>query len=317
MFENKKVLVAGGRTGFIGTNVAMELLRRGATTYVHSKKSSKPSNFPAGTKNVYELVEDFSESVTLPEGLDYVFHCAAHTSGAKEMVTNPVAQITENLFMNTRLMDAAAKNGVKKFIFISSSAVYPDKEVPITEDMAFEDDPPPSYFGPAWMKRYAEKLAEFYYKRYQMKILIIRPSNVYGPYSGFDLEHSHVLPALIRKFVEKQDPIEVWGTPDVLRDFIYADDFVRGLLLAFEKGEDFDVFNICTGSQVTIGESVKLISELTDYQGSYGFNVSKPMTVGKRVIDGSKAERLLNFRSEIPFREGLRRTIEWYRSTLK
>jgi GDP-L-fucose synthase len=315
MIEKSRVFVAGGRTGFIGTNIAKALLERDATVYVHSLDGNKPSYFKRGIPNCVEMTGDLSASVTLPPDIDYVFHCAAHTSGAHEMVTNPVAQILPNLFMNTLLLDAAARNKVKKFVFISSSAVYPDMDRPMSEELAFIDDPPENYFGPAWMKRYAEKLAEFYYKRYGIEVLIIRPSNVYGPYSSFDLERSHVLPALIRKFVEKQDPIEVWGTPDVVRDFIFADDFVRGLLLAFDHLTGFEVINIASGNQYTIGEAVDHIKELTEYKGRITYNASKPMTIRKRVIDTTKAERILNFRATIPFREGLKKTIDWYEIT--
>lgn len=317
MFEGKKVFVAGGRTGFVGTNIAKALLNKGAVVYAHSLNPEKKSFFANGTPNLYELTGDLSVSATLPEGIDYVFHCAAHTSGAHEMVHNPVAQITPNTFMNSFLLDAAAKNKVKKFLFISSSAMYPESEEPLKEEEGFLDDPPGNYFGPAWMKRYSEKLAEFYFRQYGMEVVIIRPSNIYGPYSSFDLLHSHVLPALIRKFVEKQDPIEVWGTPDVVRDFIYADDFVRGVFKAFEYVKGFDVFNIATGSLQTIGEAVDNIKEITEYKGTSTYNSSKPMTIKKRMLDTAKAEKILGFKTEISFKEGLKRTIDWYKNSLK
>lgn len=316
MLAGKKVFVAGGRTGFIGTNLARELLKRGAIVSAHSLHPKKPGNFDSGTLNLKEVTGDLSRKAELERGTEVVFHCAAHTSGAHEMVHNPVAQITENVFMNSLLLDAAAKAKVKKFVFISSSAIYPESDVPLSEDKGFEGEPPKNYFGPAWMKRYTEKLAEFYFRTFGMEILIIRPSNVYGPYSSFDLERSHVLPALIRKFVERQDPLEVWGLPGVVRDFIYADDFVRGVLLAFEKSSGYDVYNIAAGELQTIGEAVNLIKELTGYGGKVVYNSSKPMTIRQRKIDVSRARKMLGFKAEIPFREGLRRTIEWYKSTL-
>jgi GDP-L-fucose synthase len=318
MLKNSTCFVAGGRTGFIGSNITKALLKEGAQVFAMSKSSSKKSFFDLKTPDLIQFAGDMSESIRLDGlGVDYVFNCAAHTSGAHEMVNNPVAQITENLFMNSRLLDTAAKNKVKKFIFISSSAIYPDSEVPLTEDMGFVDEPPPTYFGPAWMKRYIEKLAEFYYKQYGMKVVIIRPSNVYGPMCSFDLERSHVLPALIRKFVEKQNPLEVWGSPDVVRDFIYIDDFVEGVLKAFNKSDGFDVYNIASGHQYTIGEAVDIIAQLTDYKGKIAYNSSKPMTIKQRKIDMSKALVKLNFKAKTLFMEGLKRTIEWYRDILE
>lgn len=317
IFENKKVFVAGGRTGFVGTSIAKALLSKGAIVYVHSLNPDKPSNFTPGTTNLFESTGDLSVSTNIPPGIDYVFHCAAHTAGAHEMTTNPVAQITSNVFMNSLLLDAAAKSNVKKFLFISSSAIYPELDTPISEDKGFEGDPPGNYFGVGWMKRYAEKLAEFYFKQYGMEITIIRPSNIYGPYSGFDLESAHVLPALIRRFLEKQDPLEVWGTPDVVRDFIYVDDFIRGALLAFEKLSGFDVCNIATGELYTIGEAVNIISELTGYTGTITYNSSKPTTIQQRKVDVTKALKVLDFSTEISFREGLKSTIEWYKNNIE
>lgn len=315
-FKNKKIFISGGRTGFLGTNLAKVLWERGAYIYVHSFTSEKPSNFAPGTPRVIESVGDLSKSVELPDGIDYVFHCAAHTSGAKEMATNPVAQITSNVFMNSLLLDAAAKAHVKKFLFISSSAIYPESNFPLSEDKGFDGDPPGNYFGPAWMKRYTEKLAYFYHRWYGMEVVIIRPSNVYGPYSSFNLETAHVLPALIRKFVEKQNPLEVWGWPDVVRDFVYVEDFVRGALLAFERSSGFDVFNIADGKLHTIAESVHYIKELTNYSGEIIYNSSKPTTIRKRIIDPSKAKRILEFSATTPFHVGLQKTIDWYKNNL-
>ena len=317
MFDNAKVFVAGGRTGFLGSSIAKALLERGAIVYAHSCDPDKPSYHEPDTPNLIEVTEDLTVSATIPPGVEYVFHCAAHTSGAREMVTNPVAQITPNVFMNSRLLDAASASRVKKFLFISSSAIYPEMDGPIAEDKGFVADPASSYFGPAWMKRYTEKLAEFCHRQYGMEAVIIRPSNVYGPYSSFDSERAHVLPALIRKFIEKQDPIDVWGTPDVVRDFIYVDDFVNAALSAFEKSSGCDVFNIASGRQHTIGEAVDTIKELTEYTGTIAYDPSKPTTIKRRAIDTTKATDILGFRVTTPFGEGLKKTIEWYRSTLQ
>lgn len=316
MFENKKVFVAGGRTGFVGTNIAKALLDKGAFVHVHSLKEYKSSNFAPNTPNISESTGKLTVPANLPGGIDYVFNCAAHTSGAHEMVTQPVRQIHVNTILNTVLLDAASELGVKKFVFISSSAVYPDVDMPLSEDKGFLGDPPDVYFGPAWMKRYSEKLAEFYFKQYGMEILIIRPSNIYGPYSDFNPETAHVLPALIRKFTERQDPIEIWGTPEVWRDFIYVDDFVKGVLSAFEQSRGFDVYNIASGQLYTIGEAVEYIRELTGYSGKFYYNPKKPMTVRKRQIDISKAKTNLQFTAGVSLKEGLKKTIEWYLSRI-
>lgn len=309
--KNKTVYVTGGRSGFIGTNFAHELRSRGANVIVQGLHPDKPAFFDGP-----QVITDLSVSPEVPEGTDYVFHCAAHTSGAKEMVETPEAQIHVNAFMNSKLLEDAARKGVKKFLFISSSAVYPESALPVNEDQGFVSDPPDKFFGPAWMKRYTEKLIEFYYRRYGMAGVVIRPSNAYGPYSSFDLEYSHVLPALIRKFVEKHNPLEVWGSPDVVRDFIYIDDLVRGSLMAFDASDKFSVYNIATGVLQTIGMSVCHIKELTQYSGKVVYNSSKPTTIKSRSICTQKAKRQLEFRAETEFREGLYKTIQWYKGTL-
>jgi GDP-L-fucose synthase len=317
MLTNSICFVAGGRTGFIGSNVTKYLLKSGAQVFAMSKNSSKPSNFPPDTSNLIQFTGDMSESIKLDGlGVDYVFHCAAHTAGAKEMTENPVAQITENLFMNARLLDTAAKNKVKKFVFISSSAIYPKDDLFLSEDMGFKSDPPGNYFGVGWMKRYTEKLAAFYCKQYGMEVVIVRPSNVYGPYSSFDLEYSHVLPALIRKFTEGRSPVEVWGTKDVVRDFIYIDDFIEGLFLAFES-RGFNVYNIASGDLHTMSDSVNLIAKLTNYKGDIVYNSSKPTTIKQRLVDTTKATLDLSFGPRTSFEDGLRKTIDWYTGKLE
>lgn len=317
MLKDSHCFVAGGRTGFIGANITKALLKAGANVMATSKNPDKESLFPIDTKNLVQGVGDLSQLLSIYDKfigkrMDYVFHCAAHTSGAKEMIENPVAQITENLFMNSNLLDIAAKSGVKKFVFISSSAIYPESDTALTENMGFNDDPPDNYFGPAWMKRYAEKLAEFYHRQYGMEVLIIRPSNVYGPMCSFDLEHSHVLPALIRKFVEKHNPLEVWGNKSVVRDFIFVDDFVDGVMKAFEHFKGFDVFNIASAKLYTIGEAVGIIKDLTHYDGEIKYNASKPTTIQERKIDAHKALFRLNWVARTSFRDGLQKTIDWY-----
>ena len=315
-FAGRAVLVTGGRTGFLGTNVTRALLAGGATVHVASRDRAARSFFPPRTPGLIDHVADLTRPFTLPEGVDTVFHCAAHTAGAHEMATDPAAQVTPNAIMNSLVLDAAARQGVRRFVFISSSAVYPRREDPLAETDGFVDDPPPSYFGPAWMKRYAEKIAEFHHRRSGMAVVVIRPSNVYGPYSGCDRLRAHVLPALIRKCIEGDDPLEVWGTPEVVRDFVYVDDFVRGLLTAAARTDGFDVFNLASGRQHTIGDAVELVRELTGHRGRVTWHADRPTTVDRRLIDVTKAEQVLGFRAEVPFRDGLGRTIAWYPTSL-
>lgn len=316
MYKDKVFFVAGGKTGFIGSNVTEYLLNQGAIVYAHALSEQKIC-YIKDHKNLRFIHGDISEGIEIPEDTYCVVNCAAHTSGAKEMALNPYAQVHTNILINSNILEASLKAKVKKYVFISSSAIYPEIDESITEDKAFIGDPPGNYFGPGWMKRYSEKLSEFYHRQHGMDVLIIRPSNIYGRYSGFDLEYSHVLPALIRKCVEaKQNPLEVWGSPDVVRDFIHIDDFVDGVFRAFEYFSGFDVYNISTGEFHTIGESVEIIKSITKFPHEIVYNSSKPTTIKKRKIDSLKSFENFGFKPKVSFEDGLRNTIEWYKSTL-
>jgi len=249
-------------------------------------------------------------------GIDLVFICAADTSGAAVMVHNPMAQITGNVLMNTFLMEAAVLEKTEQLLFISSSAVYPPADYPVREEEGFDGDPYETYFGVAWMKRYAEKLATFYHRRYGLKATIIRPSNVYGPYDKFDPERSHVLPALIRRVEAGENPLNVWGAGDEVRDFIYVTDFVLGLLLAMEKCADAKPVNIGSGRLTTIGECAEIIVRESGIPGvTLQFDPSKPTTIPYRAVEVRSGQRRLGFAPRVSLEEGLRRTINWYRST--
>jgi GDP-L-fucose synthase len=311
MFKGKNVLVTGGRTGFLGVNFANELLDRGSTVYATSLDPKKLSSLKP-QPNLIEYISDLRIDSIL-NNIDYIIHCAGCTSGAKGIIEDPAAQIIPDIQINSNLLHQAANNGVKKFVFISSTTIYPEVDIPVTEDLGFIEDPSEVYFGIGWMKRYSEKLAEFYYKKYGMQVLIIRPSNIYGPYDSFDPNKSHVLPALIRKFMESKETVEVWGSPNVVRDFIFIDDFVKCTLLAFENLIGFDVYNIASGNLYTIGEAVDLISKLTNFKGKILYNDSKPMTIFKRVINIDKAKEKLGFKPKISFKDGLKKTIDYYK----
>jgi GDP-L-fucose synthase len=311
-YAGKKVLVAGA-TGLIGANLVEELVRRGA--YVRATLHRKPPVIK--DPRIQYLKGDLirrEDCATAMEGVDYVFMCAANTSGAHVVVTNPLAHITENILINAQMLEAACLAKVERFLFMSSSTIYPPVTHPVKEEEAFVGDPHESYFGSAWMKRYFEKLAEFYYRRYGLKVVLVRPTNVYGPYDKFEFETSHVLPALIRRAVEKENPFEVWGDGTAVRDFIYATDMVDALLAGLEHLVGCDSVNIGSGQTVTIRESVEIILSLTGHANvEVIYDASKPTTIPTRLVDLSKAKTLLGFRPKVSFEEGLRRTINWYR----
>ncbi len=245
------------------------------------------------------------------DGMEYVFLCAANTSGAHAIATQPLIHVTDNLVMNARMFEASKE--VDRCLFISSSTVYPATDYPVNEGEAFVGDPHPSYFGSAWMKRYCEKLAEFYCDKYGCQIAVVRPTNVYGPFDKFDFATSHVLPALVRRAVEKQNPFEVWGDGSEVRDFIYVGDMVDGMLRAMESWSGFDPVNVGSGTPVTIKDALQIILRSAQHDDAkVVYDSSKPTTIPVRLVDLTKAKRELEFHARCSLEDGLEKTVKWY-----
>ena len=318
MFKNAKVLVAGG-SGFIGSNLILRLLEEGSqmrATYWESEPQVKTPNI----EYIQCDLTKFENCKKVVEDMDFVFMCAANTSGADVMRNNPLAHVTPNVLMNTQILAAAYEAQVKKFLFISSSAAYPPTgDRPVKEDEMFEGDPYDVYFSVGWMKRYAEILCKIYAQKIKkhMPVAIVRPSNAYGPYDKFDPGKSHVTAAIIQKVVSRQNPIEVWGTGDDLRDLIFIDDLIEGMLLAMKNPNDYSVYNIASEKVHSVKDLLKILLELDKYDNpKVIFDPSKPTTIPVRVIDCSKAKEELGFSVKVGLEEGLRRTVDWYRKYL-
>jgi GDP-L-fucose synthase len=318
MFENSKVLVAGG-TGFVGVNLIRKLLKLGAD--VRATLHHKPAVVKG--EHIEYVQADLTRSEDcrrVVEGAEYVFMCAANTSGAAVMDKTPLAHVTPNVVMNTLMLDAAYGAGVQKLLFISSNTVYPNVDHPVTEDEMTPGDLFEKYFCVGWMKQFTEVLCRMYAEKIRrpMQTVVVRPANIYGPEDDFEWETSHVLPALIRKAVERHDPIEVWGDGRDVKDFIYIDDFIEGLLSAMEKIKTFEPINIATGVPCSIRQALKAILDAADYaDAEIVFNSSKPTMIPKRLIDVSRAKKLLGFEAKTPFAEGISKTVEWYKQARK
>ena len=295
-----RVYVTGGYSGFLGRNFMEGLSNRNVPCIgqLHYEGNGDLIN----KKQDWKI--DFAESV---------IHCASFTGGAQTIKDNPERLAHDNLLMSANVLRAAALGGVKKFMFISSSAVYPDSSDPLMESQGFIGDPHPVFFGVGWMKRYIEKLAEFYYKQYGMHVLIVRPSNVYGKFMHFEDKRAHVIAALVRRFIEGND-LTVWGTPDVVRDFIYVDDFIYGALHIFSQFSDYEVVNVVGGKPVTMQQLVSCICDATDRDVStITYDVTKPVTVPYRTLDGSYAKEKYGFESAISLEEGINQLVKWYK----
>jgi GDP-L-fucose synthase len=315
-FTDKKVLIAGG-AGFIGTNLALKLAGKGARLRLTVRE--KPLQAPFSGHETLKLdlrrPEDCARAV---DGIDYVFICAAHTSGAAVIRATPLVHITPNVLINTLLLEAAYQARVGKVCFISSGAAYPPTDSrPVAEPEMFDGDPADVYFPAGWMKRYAEILCRTYAEKiaHPMPTVVVRPSNVYGPYDKFDFAVSHVTAALIRRVVERQAPLEVWGTGQDIRDLIYVDDFVDGMLAAFATDRPYLALNLCAGNGHSVREILETLLRVDGYRDAdVRFDATRPSTIPVRLMENRLARELLGFEARTPLDEGLRRTLAWYRA---
>ncbi len=315
-FYEKNVLVTGG-AGFIGVNLIKGLLELGADVIatLHRKPAVIQDERITYTKCELTNANDCKQVV---QGMDYVFMCAANTSGAAVMEKTPLVHVTPNIIMNTLMLEAAYEAKVKKFLFISSNSVYPVTDYPVREEGMIKTDLFGKYFCVGWMKRFSEILCEMYATKLKkpMKTVVVRPANAYGEYDDFEWETSHVIPALIRKIAERHKPVEVWGDGNDIKDFIYVGDLIEGMLLAMEKIDTFSPINIASGRACTIKEVLNAILIADNYQDAkIVFNSSKPTMIPKRLIDTSKAKKLLGFKAKTSLAEGIKKTVDWYKET--
>lgn len=316
MFDSKNILVTGG-AGFVGVNLIKRLLDLNANVRatLHKKNAVIED----------KRIEYVRCDLTVPDdckricrNMDYIFLCAANTSGAAVMEKTPLVHLTPNVMMNVLMLQAAYEANVKKVLFISSNTVYPVLPYPVREtdvtNQFYE-----KYFIVAWMKRFTEIVCEMYSAKIKnpMLTVVVRPANIYGPNDDFEWETSHVIPALIRKVVERHDPIEVWGDGRDIKDFIYIDNFIDGMLLAMEKITKFDPINLASGKQYIIREVLQAIVEVDNLkEPNIVYNSSRPSMIPKRLIDPAKAKLQIGFEPKTSIRDGLKKTINWYRTTL-
>jgi GDP-L-fucose synthase len=314
MFNNARVLVTGG-AGFMGANLIKRLLGLGAqirATFYEKKPIIEDDGIEYIKGDLRQI--DFCQKIV--KEVDYVFMCAANTSGAKVMATTPLVHLTPNILMNMQMLEAAYAASVKKFLFVSTNTVYPLTDFAVKESDVTNEFYK-TYHIVAWMKRFTEIVCEIYSNRIKkpMKTVVVRPGNLYGPFDKFDWEKSKVIPALIRRAIEKHDPFVVWGDGMDLKDFLYIDDCIDGLILAMEKLEGFEPINIASGEPVTIREVLSSILKAADYENApVEYDSTKPTMIPKRMIDISLAEQKLGYQPKVSLDEGLQKTIHWYRN---
>jgi GDP-L-fucose synthase len=318
LFKGTKVLVAGA-SGLVGSNLLARLLGEGATARatLHSRAPVIQDKRIEYVKCDLTRAEDCRRAV---EGMQHIYLCAASTSGAAAIASTPMIHVTPNILINTSMLEAAYAAAVEKFVWLGSTVAYPPSNLPMREEQLMEGEPYEKYYYAGWAKRFMEVLCRMYGEKLPRKMttIVLRPTNVYGPNDDFEFATSHVIPALIRKCVERWDPLEVWGDGTEVRDAIYVDDMVEAMVLAAHKLDRYDAINIGLGKGYSVKEILRSLLDVDGYRNpKIRFDASKPTMIPIRLIDTRKAQSLLGFRARIDLREGLERTIDWYRRTRK
>ncbi len=248
-------------------------------------------------------------------GCDAAVMAAVVTAGSKAMAAEPWRAANENVVMNTRLLEALHCERVRRVVFVGSATVYQPFDGPIAESaLDMNQDPHPAHFGVGWAMRFTEKLCRFWHLKTGMETLVVRAANLFGPYAIFDPERSNVVPALIRKAVDRMDPFEIWGSPDVVRDVIYVEDFADAVvaLLAAEEIQH-DTFNVGRGEGATVGEIAEWACDAAGHRPRRFVTVGDaPATPSRRILDCSKIRRVLGWTPQWSVQDGIRETTRWW-----
>lgn len=316
-WKNKRVLVTGG-AGFIGSHVVELLVEKDAKVRVADNLENGNLENLEKVKNKIEFTKsnlhDISDCLGVCKDIDIVLNLAAKVGGIEFNKNHPGTMFRDNILIGANMLEAAKQNNVERFLAVSSACVYPRFcKVPTPESEGFRDAPESTNDGYGWAKRMAEFQATAYNREFGMKIAIARPYNTYGPRDHFDLEKSHVIPALIKRIFDGENPLVVWGDGQQTRAFIYVTDTARGLISVIEKYPDADPVNIGTDQEIEIKDLVKMILEMSGAKTEVIFDASRPSGQPRRNSDNSKAMRTMGFRAEIDLRKGLKMTIDWYK----
>lgn len=313
--QNKSIFLAGS-TGLAGSSIINYLLENHENVSIRgSYWTTKPYLKTTCVSYVQADLTMRSDCRRAVRGCELAIMAAASTGGAGAANLEPHRQVTDNLIIDALLLEAMHVEGIKRIIYLSSATVYQDFEGCIKEDeLDWNQHPHDSYMGVGWAKRSAEKLCWFWHEKYGMEVIVLRCANIYGPYSRFDPRNSNFIPAIIRKSVEKIDPFEVWGRPDVRRDVIYAEDFASAVISLLTHDEiKYGVYNLGFGETVTVGEVVELALRFGGHRPSHMvYNANRPTTIKVRSLDCRKINNALNWKPRFSIDEGMRRTTQWW-----
>lgn len=310
---NKRVIVTGG-AGFLGSFLVEKLKVRGAAEVLIPRVEQYNLVDIADIRRMYDdyLLPTASNLQTI------VIHLAALAGGIGANRSRPADFFYINLMMGVQLMHEAWIRHIDKFVAIGTICAYPKfTPMPFREENLWDGYPEETNAPYGLAKKMLLVQAQAYREQYSFNAIYLLPVNLYGPRDNFDLQTSHVIPALIRKFIEAQErgdrQVVLWGDGSPTREFLYVEDACEGILLATERYDSAEPVNLGSGMEISIKDLAHLIARLTSYTGEFVWDTSKPNGQPRRALDVTRAEKHFGFRAQMPFEEGLRRTIEWYR----
>ena len=304
LIPHSRIYVAGHR-GLVGSAICRLLNRQG---YV---------NIITATHRQLDLTnQEAVRSFFQSEQPEYVFLAAAKVGGINANNTYPADFLRDNLLMQTNVIDAAYHNGTGKLLFLGSSCIYPKfAPQPMKEEYLLTDVLEPTNEWYAIAKIAGIKMCQAYHKQYGFNAISLMPTNLYGPEDNFDLQNSHVLPALIRKFheakEEERDKVEVWGTGQPKREFLHVDDLASACLFLMQNYTSPEIINVGTGRDVTIGELASMVRDTVGFRGAIRFNTEMPDGAPRKLLDVSKLQTL-GWKPEVSLQQGLQDTYNWF-----
>jgi GDP-L-fucose synthase len=306
-WSGKTVAVPGG-SGFLGSEVVKRLEAAGASVFVPRSRD-------------YDLTtEDRVRAMYEDARPDVLVHLAARVGGIGANQRSPGTFFYDNLQMGALLIEHARRTGLEKFVCVGTVCSYPKFAiVPFREDDLWSGYPEETNAPYGIAKKALLVQLQAYRQEFGMHGIYLIPVNLYGPRDNFDLESSHVIPALIRKCVEAaergDDVIEVWGSGEPTREFLYVEDAADGIVAAAERYEGGEPVNLGTGREISIRDLASLIAELTGFRGTFSWNAARPDGQPRRALDVSRARDRFGWTAKVPFEEGLEATISWYRES--
>jgi GDP-L-fucose synthase len=304
MNKNSKIYVAGHR-GLVGSAIAKNLKAKGYTNIIERTHSELDLTSQTEVKKFFEA-----------EKPEYVFLAAAKVGGIHANNTYPADFIYENLEIQNNVIKAAHDFKIKKLLFLGSSCIYPKMcPQPIKEEYLLSGYLEPTNEAYALAKISGLKMCQFFKKQYGDNFISCMPTNLYGPNDNFDLNNSHVMPALIRKFheakVNNQPVVEVWGSGKPLREFLYVEDMADACVFLMENYDGEEHVNVGTGKEVSIGELAEMVKEVVGFDGELKFNSEKPDGTMRKLLDVSKIEGA-GWKYRVELKDGVRMTYDWF-----